>query len=206
MSITTYSELKTAIQNWAINSETYFTDRIDEFIDLAEARMSKDLRTTDMITTSDVTVNALSVAVPSGFSEAIRFYLDTSPKTVLDFVDLDRLYGSSASAGSGTPIMYSIEGGNFIFAPTPDSSYTGKLAYYRTVPALSDSQTTNNILTNAPEVYLAACLIEAYTFLLDDEAAAKWAGMYDVAVKKYTSADKRKQYAGPLQRRADANP
>tara|TARA_Y100000310_G_scaffold293683_1_gene323459 strand:- start:5268 stop:6185 length:918 start_codon:yes stop_codon:yes gene_type:complete len=42
MSITTYAELKTAIQNWPERDDAQWTDRVDEFLDLAESSIRQD--------------------------------------------------------------------------------------------------------------------------------------------------------------------
>ena len=46
MAINSYSSLQTAVANWLDRSD--LTDRIPEFIDLAEARINRALRVTFM--------------------------------------------------------------------------------------------------------------------------------------------------------------
>ena len=50
MAIGTYAELQTAVANWLDRGD--LTDRIQEFIDLAEARINRNLRLRLMETTA----------------------------------------------------------------------------------------------------------------------------------------------------------
>ena len=61
MAISTYSELQTAAANWLDRSD--LSDRIPEFIALAEARFNRILRIRDMETVS----TAISTAAGTGY-------------------------------------------------------------------------------------------------------------------------------------------
>ena len=217
MSITTYSELKTAVQNWAARSDSSFTNRIDEFIDLCEARVhygsgepgqpyySEPLRIRGMMTASDITISSQSVAQPTGFLELIRIYLNTDPKNDLDYMAPDRFWASSvgATASTGKPVAYTIEGTNFVFGPAPDSSYTGKVLHFKKMDALSDSATTNWLITNAPNVYLYGSMLEYSIWEGDDEGAGKYAALYSTAINGLVTQDKRSSHGTPLRMMAD---
>jgi hypothetical protein len=77
---------------------------------------------------------------------------------------------------SGQPSTYTILGDNFRFAPTPASSYTGTINYYKEFDPLSDSNTTNYILTNHPAIYLYGSLYHAANFLggIEPNQAGQW--------------------------------
>src|SRR3990167_1736137 len=191
MTIATYSDLKTAIQNWAVRADETFTNRIDEFIDLAEERIhygagkpgdpiyTQPLRLRGMETTGDLTVSSQSVALPTGFLQERRIYLNTDPKTDLKYLPPDRFWASSAAvtSTSGQPSVYTIEGTNLIFGPGPDTTYTGKILYQKKMDALSDSATTNWLIINAPGVYLYACLLEFAIWDRNDEDSLKYLGL-----------------------------
>jgi len=208
MAITSYSELKSAIQNWAARSDTTFTDRIDEFIDLCEDRIhygsgeegqpyySEPLRVRGMITSSDLAINAQSVSQPTGLLELIRIYLSTDPKVDLTYMTPDRFWSANINAVSttGKPISYTIEGENFVFGPSPDATYTGKLLYYKKLDALSVSNTTNWLITNTPAIYLYGSLLEYAIWEQDNESALKYAGLYSARLNALISQDKRSRH------------
>ena len=130
MAITTYAQLKTALQNWPARSDSNITDRVDEFIDLCEAQlyyglqdpftgeMIPPLRNSNMQTTTDLTVNAQTVAKPSDYLSAIRLYLDGSPQRDLDYLAPDQFWSRRGAVTSSKPFYYTIEGDNFVFGPS----------------------------------------------------------------------------------------
>ena len=70
-----------------------------------------------------------------------------------------------------------------ILAPTPNAAYTIELAYNAQEPGLSSSNTTTWVSTNAPQLLLYACLIEAFKFLKNPDMVA----MYNQAYQELTS-------------------
>ena len=102
MTIASYSELKTALQNWSARSDSNITDRHDEFIDLCEGMlyygmkdpftgdMIEPLRNSNMQTSTDLTVSSQNVAKPTDYLSAIRLYIDGSPQRDLEYLAPDR--------------------------------------------------------------------------------------------------------------------
>ena len=85
MAIGTYSELQTAIGNWLGRDD--LTDRIPEFIDLAEARLSRELETREQEKRATVTTTANDqyIALPTGLREIRHVQLNTSPRQTLRY-------------------------------------------------------------------------------------------------------------------------
>ena len=91
-------------------------------------------------------------------------------------------------------------GERLYFGPTRDSSYAIVWAYYAKPTALSDSNTSNAILTNHPDLYLYASLIESAPFLMQAERLGTWAELYKEAVRIANSSDESGRHSsGPLQ-------
>lgn len=77
--------------------------------------------------------------------------------------------------------------------------------YTAKIPALSDSQTQNWLILYQPNVYLYATLIEASTYLRDDQRTALWGQGYSNAVASMVAAENRARFrnarirpAGPV--------
>src|SRR5210317_497856 len=108
MSIGTYAELKTAIANFLARDD--LTDQIPNFIQLAEARMSRELETREQEKRSTATLTAGDeyIALPTDMREVREVKLNTTPITVLSYhspVSLDTSYPDSATGkprGSGS--------------------------------------------------------------------------------------------------------
>ncbi len=201
MAITTFATLKTAIQNWLGDTAT-LTSRVDEFVSLAEDDINMDLRVREMETSTNLTVNAQTVALPTRFAQAKRIYIDGDPVRTLDYYPPQDFWARYMSTTTGKPKAFTIEGENFVFGPTPDSSYTGKLLYYQKLAAFSADADTNTVLTTRRGLYLYGSLKHASLFLEDAEKAVYWSGLYDQLLDKAHKADSKDRHGGaPLQAR-----
>lgn len=169
MAITTYAELLTAIDNWTHRAD--LTSRAPEFIALFEAKVNRLLKTRDM-ETKDTSFSIASeyVTVPTGLAHVRQFYLNTSPKQVLELMPGD-LQGTYFGSSTGRPRFYEIVGNEFRFGPAPDGTYTATIVYSKAITGLSGSNTTNWLLTSHPDLYLYGTLAEAAIFAKD----ADWA-------------------------------
>ncbi|MEQ9111218.1 MAG: hypothetical protein RIF37_00575 [Rhodospirillaceae bacterium] len=196
MALTTYAELQSAVADWV--NRTDLTARIPDFIALTEASLNRDLRTQDMMASATVSAVAGNgtVALPAGVVELRNVVLEANPKVVLAFSsqqDLDRRY---AAAVSGRPAVYAVSGRTLELRPLPDSDYDIALTYYTSIPALSDTVTSNWVLQAHPDLYLYGALVQASPYLGEDARAAVWAGLYARALEALDSTDTRAQWAG----------
>ena len=206
MAITTYGELKTAVANWLARSD--LTAFIPDFIRLAEARIhhgsdnpqfpSEPLRIRLMETAVDVTIDAQTEALPTGFLGARRFFINSTPITNLNQVSPTQLYTDFPDGTTGRPVEYTIEGSNFVFGPSPDQTYTGKLLYYKEFTSFSADADTNTLLTTSPGVYLYGALIEAMPFIQDDARLPMWFAMFSAAVNGLQGTNKRDAWSGSI--------
>ncbi len=207
MALSNYTELQSSVANW-LNRSDLTTEITGDFIVLTEKDFNSKLRIRKMVESdSSFLINAETVALPSGFLQVRDlFILSGGTKYALTYMtppQMDQIKGSSTS---GMPVAYTIIGDNFRFAPTPDSTYTGTLNYYKSFDALSDSNTTNYILTNHPAIYLYGSLYHAANFLGGVEPARlqQWQGMYTTALERLERNDREDQFSGsPLQIRSD---
>jgi hypothetical protein len=198
MALDTYANLKTEIENYLNRSD--LTSYLDTFIDLAETRHARDLRLREMETvdTSTTTVSGTqSYDLPTGYLEMRYVLLQTNPYTLLNYMappDFFRVY--NAGEGSGSPIYYTIVGGKIYLGNQPDSADVLELGFFKKPTALSSSSTTNDILTNFPDLYLYAALAESEPFLMNDERLQIWATLYKEGVKTSNEAAQRGRTSG----------
>ena len=210
MAISTYSELKTSIANW-LNRSDLTSEISNDFIKLAEADMNAKLRIRQMEQQDDVTINAETVTVPTGFL-AVRSFciLQSSVKYPLEYITPANMNEIRGGSRTGRPVTYTIESDDetekLRFGPSPDISYTGKLSYYKAFNSLSDSNTTNWMLTNHPAVYLYGSLYHAANFLggIEPNQAQQWLQMYATSLERCENNDKQDTYgSAPVQQRTD---
>lgn len=199
MALGTYSDLKTSIAGWL--NRTDFTAVIPDFIALAEARFNRVIRHPEMETAGTVSATSESTALPAGFLEMRSVWREDSPDAPLDYFPPSHLRTMRASATNGDPTAYTIVGGNLILAPVPASETIG-LYYYTKIPALSDSATTNWLLTAHPDLYLFASLAAAEVYGWNDQRLGLLKSGADEIMEQINAAGrKRRDGAAPLQMR-----
>ena len=164
MAISTYSELKTAIANFLARDD--LTSVIPDFIQLAEATMSRELetRSQEKRATATLTADDEYIALPTDLREVREVKLNTTPITVLTYYSPVALDQKFSSGGTGKPKGFSIVGDEMKLRPVPDSSYTAEIIYIGSITSLSDSNATNNILSRSPDAYLYGSRRRMLTF------------------------------------------
>ena len=197
MAIGTFAELKTAAANWLDRSD--LTDRIPEFIALAEARFNRILRIRDMETVStaiSTTGGTREYSLPTGFVQMKEFHLTTDPLTPLAYITPEMMTRLWAGSSSGKPEVFTVIADNVRLGPSPDAVYTTSMLYYKTFTALSDDATTNDMLTNNPDVYLYGTLLEAEPFIMNDERVQLWATAFKQAIDDIQNQDNKDRHSG----------
>jgi len=196
MAISTYSELNTAVANWLDRDD--LTDRIPEFIALCEARFNRLLRIRAMEykQTASTVAGQRNLALPTGFIQMRNLQINASPIVPMQYVTpeiYDRLYGS---ASTGTPQMYTIIADEIQLGPTPASVQTIEMLFYKKFDALTALATTNWMITNAPDVYLYGCLLEAEPFIMNDPRVQLWATAFKQAITDMQEQDNKDRHSG----------
>jgi hypothetical protein len=196
MPITTYAELQSSI------TDTLNRDDLDtvapDFIKLAEADMQRRLRHWRMEKRSTAEIDTQYSAIPADFLEVIRFYItsnDTRPLELISQAELlDRKYRNLNT--SGKPAYYAITAGEIEVYPVPDGTYTAELYYYSTIPALSDSNTSNWLLENHADAYLYSSLVHSAPYLRDDARIQMWAALSQSAIDAINQESESSKFGG----------
>lgn len=173
---------------------------IPSFVFLAESRIARDLRIRKQITTTSVTAPTAtrSVALPLDWLELLNLSVGSDPDGTLKYVTRDQLDAMyPEGSGSGQPTLYTIEGDNLLFGPTPDSPYPIEIVYYARFAALL-TMDTNWLYSNHPSIYLYACLREGALFVKDAKSAAEWDGLYKADLKALQDQDDQATHSGSV--------
>jgi len=199
MSIGSYQELKDAIANFLARDD--LTAQIPDFIQLAEARMSRELETREQEKRATATLTAGDeyIALPTDMREIRSVKLNVSPVKVLSYfspIGLDNQYSSD---GQGRPEGYSIVGKEMKLRPIPDTGYTAEIIYIGTLPAISDT-VTPTLFLRSPDLYLYGSLAEAYAYLLDEGRATQYDAKFSRGIQEVKVDEQRAHYGtGSLQ-------
>ena len=196
MAISTYSELQTAVANWLDRDD--LTDRIPEFIALAEARFNRVLRLRSMEAkyTANTVASQRNLALPASYIQMRNFQVNSNPLTTLSYVTpeiYDRLWGGSTG---GTPKFYTILANEVSFGPIPGSVMEVEMLFYKKFENLSGSVATNWLITNAPDIYLYGSMLEAEPFIMNDERVQLWAAALERGVSDLQEQDNKDRHSG----------
>lgn len=195
MSITTYSELKTAIVDWM--HRTDMTSYLDTFIDNAEADMNRELRMSEMESSTAVAVTTADLSLPDGFMEMREIHVSGSPDTVVEYAtpyQLERM----KTGETGKPRYYTITGDAIELYPY--GSYTIDMTYYKSITPLDDTNTSNFVLTSHPSVYLHGCLLQACIWSRDVDGASVHGQEFNRLLESLNKTSKRRKFSGaPMQ-------
>lgn len=207
MSITDYDTLQsTAIEYLARENDATLIARVPTFIQLFEAKMNRMLFVPQMEKRSTATVNTAStepefIALPGDFQSMRTVRLSgVTGKPRLSFMTPTQLedYRYSIDNVTGQPIYFSVFGDEMELAPTPNEDCTLEVIYRSYLPALSDSNTTNWLLTLAPDLYLYGTLIESAPYIKEDGRIQTWAAGVSTALNDLNNLGARQSFdSGP---------
>lgn len=168
-----FAQLKAAIASYL--DRTDLGTQIPSFVQLAEARLARDVRVGELLSVGSLTITTgnSSVALPTDFAAGVAV---AGSGGVYTFVSPAKLTELSAQ-GSGDSV-YSIFGGMLRVPVAVTSNATFSVTYYAKPAALSADADTNVLLTDHPGLYLYCSLAEASVFLADDDRAPLWEAKY----------------------------
>lgn len=198
MAITTYAELQSSIASW-LNREgdTSLVAVIPDFIALAEAQIARDVRHWRQEKRVTTSVNEQYENLPLDWLEMIQIQLTSGGR--LQVISADELQNrKESSLAARKPRYYRLTSDQIEFYPAPDSSYEVAMQYYARVPALTDTDTYNWVLTEYPDIYLYGALIHAAPYLIDDTRLNVWASLYQSAVDALNQDNEKSRVSGPL--------
>lgn len=159
MAISAYNDLKTKVASWGRRSgNSTFVSEVPDIITLAEARLNRELPAVETDQTLTGMANSRTIDISAyAVVEPIALFLAESGEDERQIpFKADGTFPYLTNAGE--PSFAAIDGTNIDFDRPLDAAYPFRFRY-RQKFNLSDSATTNWLLTNHPDVYLAACLM-----------------------------------------------
>ena len=188
VAITNYSELKTAVQTWLDRQD--LSANAGDFIVLAESRLNRILPL--RVNWTDAALAGVpgsrALPLPENFVEPVALFLTTfgvrSRLTPLIAGTFE--YGTT----NGVPSAWCINGSNIDLDVPCDQAHAFAFRYRKSF-ALSDAAPTNWLLTNHPDVYLFAALVEAAFFIENPDFMTGVHQRLDLAVGELTAKEGR---------------
>lgn len=193
MALSNYSELQASIAGWMERSD--MTAVIADCITLAEARLNRELGPveTDASLTGTVDSRALDISALS-LVEPLQLWVAEPGSEDERRVDPQSAANMAYVDMSGPPRQWVMASTSVLNLDRPcDRAYAFRF-HYRQRFALSDSALTNWLLTNHPDIYLAACLMWGAGYQESFPNGAVWKSILDEELPRvaHTLAKQRK--------------
>jgi hypothetical protein len=191
--ITNYATLQSAIADYLNRAD--LTAQIQTFIQFAEADLNTRLRSREMIVNATATSDGQFVALPSDWLEAINMMIvgGQSPLRYITPDEADTLIKAQTFTSTR---FYSMTTGIIELVPPAVDDITIDMVYYGKIPALSTANTTNWLLTKAPDVYLYGALTHAAPFLMDDQRMGVFSQIYLARVQSLQDESQKSLHSG----------
>lgn len=197
--VTDYASLVSFVtDHLQLDSDT--AAQIPAFIALAEASLNRLLtvpqREEQATLTSTAGVNY--IALPADLRQIRTVYFDSDYP--LAPVTLNVLLGYSDS--SGKPQVYTVADQSLYLGPTPDAAYSMVVTYMTTIPALTSGNTTNWLITQHPDAYVYAVLMQAEAYRANDARIPLLSSALADTVDQINKAGVRYRNAAPIRLRS----
>lgn len=190
MAIVDYATLQASIANWLARADLAAV--IPDFIQLAEARINRDLSLRQQQSIQAGNAVGSVIALPADYGGTLSLRVSYA-NGEYEIFPLTAANAPTYTYLAGLPVGYVVQDGNIILqSGEPDMAYT--LTYWRTIPSLSDTNQQNWLLTQEPGIYLYGALIEASPYVQDDERTVLWATQYKAIVDGLARWDSYERY------------
>ncbi len=217
MTISTYAQLQTEIldtldRDDLVADVTNYTPgpiegSVKRAISKAERRITRRLRTREFETSTTITTTpgTETISVPADFVMMKALVPTGVNSTPLAQKDLTTLYNDSPSTAQGIPASYAPFGSQLRLRPIPNTAQVLTMFYYAKADPLSDTNTSNIILANYPDLLLYGALIELMPHMEDDERIQVWKGLFDEGMKDIVNDNTLNRWSGvPIRAAIDA--
>lgn len=170
--------------------------------------MNREKRARLLVDLSPLSVATEEVAAPADMvapdeiaHDGPSYFGELDLKGMGDLTRVKAIHGDT-----GVPIAYAVKSdgaGNlfFMFAPEPNATFALRASYFAGVTngnSLSDTNLTNRMLLQHPDIYLYASLAESAGFLREDERVQLWEGILQQRLDSLEELMQNQQYGGSL--------
>ena len=192
--ITNYDELKAAVISWLKRND--LISQTENFIQLAEGHFNRTVRAAEMTARAQIIVDSEFIALPDDLLSLKELHIEGKTEQTIDYITPQIM---SKELGGG--LYYTIIDGQIKLypTPTPEKPIQLELIYVQKISPLSDTNPSNWLLENHPDIYLNAALAQAEWYLENLDKAMFWEQKTNSYIEKLNSESIMRSYgAAPL--------
>lgn len=201
--VMTFATLQTDLQRYTTRSDATYVSDIPRLIMQAENKIASEARGLGYLTSvTGVFVpgypGGQAFQKPSLWRETASFAKGTgSGFNTYGYlyertVEYCRRYWPTPTTTAEPKFYADWDYAHWLIAPTPDQAYNYEIIYHQRPTPLDDNNQTNWTTQNAPQLILAAAMVEAVKYTKRVDLKQMWDGEYDRALKQVAFEQKRR--------------
>ena len=196
-----YAQIVDLTLGYADRQDSEVTTRMDSFLRVVEARINRVLMTLDMSCRAKVVMDSATeyYPLPTDYSvmRAIKVINNTNSASRVTLLQVNpEQMANLVNNGETQFPCYTVISGNIQVQPFYDNTHSLEIDYFKTIPPLSSSATTNWLSDSNPDAYVFGLLVEINSFVKDGEASALWDGRFQQAMSEITLNDAKSTWSG----------
>ena len=196
-----YAQIVDLTLGYADRQDSEVTTRMDSFLRVVEARINRVLMTLDMSCRAKVVMDSATEFYPwpTDYSvmRAIKVIDNTNSASRVTLLQVNpEQMANLVNNGETQFPCYTVISGNIQVQPFYDNTHSLEIDYFKTIPPLSSSATTNWLSDSNPDAYVFGLLVEINSFVKDGEASALWDGRFQQAMSEITLNDAKSTWSG----------
>lgn len=173
--LTDYATLKASVITFTGRDD--LSALFDTFVTLAETSMYNNELMPLRVSSMEVSASAQTIGGTNAVALPADYLAMRSLKLSSGGTEYELTYNSPSALqvyGSGQPQYFTISGANITFDYVPDGVYDLEIGYYSKPLQLDETNDTNVILTNYPDVYQWGCMSIVYDYTTEPELAEQF--------------------------------
>ena len=185
----TYDTLISSVQDYAQRKDDTFTNYIPEFIHLAQKKIAADFKTFWEVRSvvTNLVANSPRLELPARWRKMASVSIN---RVALNERTYEYCQLMNVTLPASTPQYWGLwDYNNVVVAPTPDAAYEVNLVYFEEAQPLGPEVQENLITREAPQLMLAASLLQSGYFLKDAEKITYWQQLYQDAAQALKAED-----------------
>lgn len=193
--ISDFTSLKAALEEWLGDDD--IASRSADFVTLAEASLNRRLRVSPMLATIGPTALPTTLIIQFPADHLAKSSLRLVGSRPLEYRTPEDFWSRVGAnvAVAANPQIFTIQSNSYVLAPG-SSGGQYLLTYYQKIPALTDTNQTNWLIVQAPDLYLYASLLVSSPYLADRGRLEEWNGMVEKAITELQDSDFRDLMSG----------
>jgi len=189
----TYNTLLADVRSYAERpNDDNLNTQLPRLVMMAEHRIATDLKIlgTQLVVQGTFTPNLATIAKPALWRRSISMRFKSVDSEWLELFlrtyEVCRSYWPYEGLVTNRPRYYAdYNFANFLIAGTPENASEFELTYVGRLAPLGDSQQSNWYATDAPQLLLAATLLETETWLKNQARVAQRQATYDSSLAAF---------------------